>query len=148
MTYILVDDPNRHETFMRDLAIRIAKESKDHKTKVGCIVSKGTNILSYGYNGTPSGCDNTMRDGNGKTNHNVIHAEQNAIAKLAKSTLSGEDAHMYTTLLPCTTCATSIIQAGIVRVYFEEFYKDRSALSVFKEAGVAVIHLRRKERGD
>jgi len=134
----------RTVALMMDIALRVAQESRDKK-KVGAVIFRGTSILSYGYNGTVSGTDNTMRDHNGKTKNTVIHAEQNAIAKLAKSTLSGEGAYMASTLLPCATCATSIAQSGIKRIYFVEYYKDTSAIEIFSQAGIEVTHIELKQ---
>ena len=122
--------------FMMDVAYRASKESNDDKVRVGAVVAKDRNILAYGYNGTASGSNNVMRGSDGKTLPTVIHAEQNAIAKLAKSTQSGEGAAMFSTHFPCMNCALSIIQAGITDVYYHIDYKCMSALALFEECGV------------
>jgi len=130
---------SREVKFMMDVARRVAQESRDYKVKVGCVIAKDNNILAYGYNGTPSGYDNTMRDNQGKTLPTVIHAEQNALAKLAKSTQSGAGAILYCTLLPCTTCAMSLIQAGVSKIYYAESYRDTGALAMFDALGITLI---------
>jgi len=122
--------------FMIDVAYRASKESYDYKTRVGAVIAKDRNILAYGYNGTATGVSNLMRDINGKTLSTVIHAEQNALAKLAKSTQSGDGAAMYCTHFPCMNCALSIIQAGITSVYYHIDYKDMTALELFENSGV------------
>jgi dCMP deaminase len=127
---------NREVKFMMDVAHRVAEESRDLKTKVGCVIAKDRNILAYGYNGTPAGYDNTMRDENLKTLPTVIHAEQNALAKLARSTQSGEGAVLYCTLLPCMSCALSLVQAGISEVYYSKDYKDSGSLEVFAKLNI------------
>jgi dCMP deaminase len=129
------------ENLMMDIATRISMESYDYKTKVGAVIAKGTNILSYGYNGTVAGSDNTMRDSNGKCLDTVIHAEQNAIAKLAKSTLSGEGATMYCTLFPCMNCSLSLIQAGINTVIYLNDYKGNQSEGLLISSGVKIIKL-------
>ena len=121
---------------MLDVAKRASEESYDSKTRVGAVIAKDRNILAYGYNGTATGTSNVMRDSNGKTLSTVIHAEQNALAKLAKSTQSGDGAAMYCTHFPCMNCALSIIQAGITNVYYHNDYKDMTALDLFKSSGV------------
>lgn len=122
--------------FMMDVADRVAEESHDYKTKVGAVIAKDRNILSYGYNGTVTGADNTMRCEDGHCLDTVIHAEQNAIAKLAKSTQSGAGATVYTTLFPCMTCALSLIQAGITTVVFKNDYKGNKAQSLLLDSGI------------
>jgi len=121
---------------MLDVAKRASEESHDYKVRVGAVIAKDRNILAYGYNGTATGSSNVMRDNRGKTMSTVIHAEQNALAKLAKSTQSGDGAAMYCTHFPCMNCALSIIQAGIKTVYYHNDYKDMTALKLFKDSGV------------
>jgi len=132
---------SREANFMMDVAYRVADESRDTKVKVGCVIAKDRNILSYGYNGTPSGYNNAMRDEYNKTLPTVIHAEQNALAKLAKSTQSGEEAVLYCTVFPCMTCALSLIQAGIREVYYREEYKDMGAMEVFDALNIKVTKM-------
>lgn len=126
---------------MMDVAERAGQESNDVKHKVGAVIAKDRNILSYGYNGTASGTANVMRGDNGKTLPTVIHAEQNALAKLARSTHSGEGSAIYCTLFPCMSCALSIVQAGIKVVYYKNEYKCMDALALFEECGIEVVNL-------
>lgn len=137
----IINHASKEATFMMEVADLAAKQSNDHKIKVGAVIAKDRNILAYGYNGTASGTSNIMRDENDKTLPTVIHAEQNAIAKLAKSTQSGVGATLYCTHLPCMTCALSVIQAGIERVYFRTNYKDLQALKLFNQCGVEVFQV-------
>lgn len=131
----------REIKFMMDVAERVAEESYDPKTQVGAVIAKKRNILSYGYNGTASGSTNTMRTEEGALLSTVIHAEQNAIAKLAKSTDSGEGAVLYCNLFPCMNCALSVIQAGIKKIYFKTNYKNNEALELLWECGVSVYKI-------
>ena len=97
-----------------------AQLSHDHKTKVGCVLVKDNRIISAGYNGTPTGMSNVMRDENDETLPTVIHAEMNAILQAAQSTISTKGAVAYLTLLPCMNCSIHLYQAGIRKI----FYKD------------------------
>lgn len=135
------DNSLKEHKFMMDIAQRVADESYDYKTRVGAVISKDRNILAYGYNGTVTGSDNTMRDPHGFPLCTVVHAEQNAIAKLAKSTQSGEGATLYTTLFPCMSCALSIIQSGITKVIYKKRYKKNEALKLLVESGVQVFQI-------
>ena len=108
------------------------------RKKVGAIIVKNNMIISDGFNGTPSGFDNNCEDSEGNTNWYVLHAEANAILKVAKSTNSCEDATLYLTLSPCKECAKLIHQSGISRVVYSEAYKDLSGVEFLKKAGVIV----------
>lgn len=136
---------SRETEFMMDVAHRVSEESRDNKVKVGCVIAKDRNILSYGYNGTPTGYNNQMRDENNKTLACVIHAEQNALAKLAKSTQSGDNATAYCTVFPCMSCALSLIQAGIKSVYYSRDYKNMDALELFSALNINVTKLESKD---
>ena len=98
-------------------------------------------IISDGYNGTPSGFDNDCEDDEGQTNWYVLHAEANAILKVAKSTNNAQGATLYQTLSPCKECSKLILQAGISRVVFRNQYKDISGVEFLKEAGISVEQL-------
>jgi len=111
-----------------DIAFRVAEMSHDTDTKVGAIIVKDGNILSMGYNGMPSGMSNECKHPNGSTYKEVIHAEANAICKLARSNGSSEGATLYCTLSPCIECAKLILQSGITRVVFAKGYKDEAGL--------------------
>jgi dCMP deaminase len=150
------------------VAYQFAKLSYAERRKVGCIIVKDKQVISYGYNGTPHGFDNTCEeteetywenpdialllkdDGwtlstdNSCTAHRtitkreVLHAESNAIMKVAKSTMSCDSAELYTTTCPCFDCAKLIIQAGISKVYYTEDYRDMSGVELLKMAGIEV----------
>ena len=98
-------------------------------------------IISDGFNGTPSGFDNNCEDENGDTNWYVLHAEANAIMKVAASTQSCQDATLYITLSPCKECSKLIHQAGIKRVVYHKKYKDSSGLEFLSKAGIELTHL-------
>ena len=98
-------------------------------------------IISDGFNGTPSGFDNNCEDLDGNTNWYVLHAEANAILKVAKSTNSCKDATLYLTLSPCKECAKLIHQSGIKRLVYINEYKDTSGLKFLKKAGVEICQL-------
>jgi len=119
------------------IAHQVAEQSRDKIHKVGCIVVKDNNIISMGYNGTPTGMSNEMRDEHGKTLPTVLHSEENALMKLAKTGGSSDDATLYCTHNPCWGCSRLIIQAGITRVVYSIVY-DESSLALLKEAGIQV----------
>lgn len=135
---------NKHKKFIefyKNIAIEISKLSYCQKKKVGCVIVKGDNILSFGYNGTPKGCDNNCEDLDGKTKWNVIHAESNAILKAAKEGKSLEDATMFITYSPCKECSKQILQSGIKNLYYLEEYKDTEGLEFLSENGVNINKL-------
>lgn len=98
-------------------------------------------IISDGYNGTPTGFDNCCEDERDQTYWYVLHAEANAILKVASSTQSCQDATLYITMSPCRDCSKLIHQAGIKRVVYVEDYKDRIGIEFLEKAGVEVVHL-------
>ena len=108
------------------------------RKKVGAIIVKNNMIISDGFNGTPSGFDNNCEDSKGNTNWYVLHAEANAILKVAKSTNSCEDATLYLTLSPCKECAKLIHQSGIKRLVYLKNYKDTTGLQFLENAGVKI----------
>ena len=111
------------------------------RLQVGAIVVKDNRIISIGYNGMPSGWDNCCEDENNKTKPEVIHAEANAVAKLAKSHESGENSEMYVTHAPCIECAKQIYSAGITKVYFKEKYRSEDGIEFLKKCRVEVEQL-------
>ena len=111
------------------------------RKKVGAIIVKNNMIISDGFNGTPSGFDNNCEDSEGNTNWYVLHAEANAILKVAKSTNSCEDATLYLTLSPCKECAKLIHQSGIKRLVYLKNYKDTTGLQFLENAGVKIDHI-------
>ncbi len=122
--------------------LRIAKEwaqlSYCNRKKVGAIIVKDKMIISDGYNGTPSGFENCCEDEENNTKWYVLHAEANAISKVARSTQSCEGATLYITLSPCKDCSKLIHQSGIRRVVYHQEYKDSSGLDFLRRAGVEV----------
>lgn len=125
--------------------LRIANEwaqlSYCQRRKVGAIIVKDRMIISDGYNGTPSGFDNCCEDEDGLTRWDVLHAEANAILKVARSTQSCENATLYITLSPCKECSKLIHQSGIRRVVYQTTYKDASGIDFLKRAGVEIEHI-------
>ena len=118
-----------------------AKNSYCKRKQVGALIVKGRMIISDGFNGTPAGFENVCEDENGKTKPYVLHAEANAITKVAKSGNSSENATLYVTTSPCMECSKLIIQSGIRRVVFSELYHDDSGLKLLRKAGIEVVHL-------
>ena len=128
------------ETYM-EMAQSWGKLSKANRKQVGALIVKNNQIISDGFNGTPTGFDNTCEDVDGKTKREVIHAESNALMKLARSSQSPEGATLYITLSPCFDCAKLIHQAGILRVVYKERYTDGSGIFFLRQLGVNVIEL-------
>lgn len=118
-----------------------AELSHCSRKKVGALIVKDGMIISDGYNGTPAGFDNCCEDDNGETQWYVLHAEANAILKVAKSTNNCIGATLYLTLSPCKDCSKLVIQAGITRLVFAKIYKDTTGVDFLREAGVETIHL-------
>jgi dCMP deaminase len=111
------------------------------RKQVGALIVKDRMIISDGFNGTPTGFDNCCEDENGETKWEVLHAEANAILKVAASTQSCKNATLYITLSPCTQCSKLIHQAGIKRVVYAKAYRDASGLEFLEKAGVEIKHL-------
>ncbi len=118
-----------------------AENSYCQRRKVGAIIVKNQMIISDGYNGTPSGFENVCEDENGITKPYVLHAEANAITKVARSNNSSDGATLYVTASPCLECAKLIIQAGIKRVVYNELYRICDGIDLLKRAGVECLHL-------
>jgi dCMP deaminase len=118
-----------------------AKLSHCTRKKVGALIVKERMIISDGYNGTPSGFDNCCEDETGATKWHVLHAEANAILKVAGSTQSCQDATLYITMSPCKDCSKLIFQSGIKRVVYLEQYKDGEGRNFLTKAGVDVEHI-------
>lgn len=118
-----------------------AENSYCERRKVGAILVKDKMIISDGYNGTPSGFENLCEDENNVTKPYVLHAEANAITKVAKSNNSSEGATLYVTSSPCLECAKLIIQAGIKRVVYTEKYRIDDGLKLLERAGVIMVHI-------
>ena len=125
--------------------LRMAEEwgklSYCERRQVGALIVKDKMIISDGYNGTPSGFENICEDDDGYTKWFVLHAEANAILKVASSTQSSEGATLYITMSPCKGCSKLIHQAGIKRLVYYYEYSDTSGLKFLKKAGVEVTHI-------
>jgi dCMP deaminase len=130
------------------LAASWAILSHCNRKKVGAIIVKDGMIISDGYNGTPSGFDNCCENEQGETHWYVLHAEANAILKVAKSTNNCLGATLYLTLSPCKDCSKLVIQSGITRVVFQHGYKDPEGINFLKSAGVLVEQIEIIEDGE
>ncbi|MDE6448295.1 MAG: dCMP deaminase family protein [Muribaculaceae bacterium] len=118
-----------------------SENSYCRRRRVGAILVKDKMIISDGYNGTPSGFDNVCENPEGSTFPYVLHAEANAISKVARSNNSSEGATLYVTASPCMECSKLIIQAGIRRVVFSEMYRITDGLDLLHAAGVETLYL-------
>lgn len=129
--------------------LRIASEwsrlSYCKRKQVGAIVVRDRMIISDGYNGTPSGFENCCEDAEGLTKWYVLHAEANALSKLARTTQSCENATLYITLSPCKECSKLIHQSGIKRVVYQHGYRDDSGIEFLQKAGVIVNQIENLE---
>lgn len=123
------------------MALEWGKLSHCKRKQVGALIVKDRMIISDGFNGTPTGFDNCCEDESGETKWEVLHAEANAILKVAASTQSAKNATLYITLSPCTQCSKLIHQAGIKRVVYANAYKDDAGLQFLKKAGVELMNL-------
>ena len=125
--------------------LRMAAEwgalSHCERKQVGALIVKDSMIISDGYNGTPTGFDNCCEDENEKTQWYVLHAEANAIMKVAKSTNNSNGATLYITLSPCRECSKFVLQSGIKRVVYLNSYKDDSGIKFLEKAGVEIEHI-------
>lgn len=115
-----------------------SENSYCERRRVGALIVKEKSIISDGYNGTPSGFENICEDEEGHTKPYVLHAEANAITKVAKSSNSSEGATLYVTASPCIECAKLIIQAGIRRVVYSEMYRCCDGIELLQKAGIEV----------
>lgn len=118
-----------------------AENSYCERRKVGALIVKEKMIISDGYNGTPSGFNNVCEDSSGRTWPYVLHAEANAITKIARSNNSSEGATLYVTAAPCIECSKLIIQSGIIRVIYAEEYRLNDGIDLLRQAGVEVHYM-------
>lgn len=118
-----------------------AQNSYCKRRQVGALLVKNKMIISDGYNGTPSGFENECEDEKNVTKAYVLHAEANAITKVARSNNSSDGATLYVTSSPCIECSKLIIQAGIVRVVFSETYRMEDGINLLKRAGIEVVQI-------
>jgi dCMP deaminase len=141
---ITYSNPAKQERYDRaylKMAVEWAKLSHCTRKKVGALLVKDGMIISDGYNGTPSGFPNDCEDEHGETNWYVLHAEANAIMKVARSTNAAKDSTLYITLSPCRECCKLILQAGIRRMVFRDLYKDDTAILFLRDSGIEVCQI-------
>ena len=128
-----------------DWARRAAELSHAQRLHVGAVIVKDDTVISYGYNGMPAGwdndCEDILKDGTTKTKPEVLHAESNALAKLARSHNSGLGADIFITHAPCVECSKLIYQSGIRRVYYGQAYRDNSGVEFLEKSGIEVKRL-------
>lgn len=140
-----MNQSNEKEALLDKRYLRMARIWAENsycvRRKVGAIIVKDRMIISDGYNGTPAGFENVCEDEDGTTKPYVLHAEANAITKVARSNNSSDGATLYVTASPCVECAKLIIQAGIRRVVFHELYRLCDGVDLLKRAGVEIVHI-------
>ena len=152
-------NPQRYHRMYMDIARRVAEMSYARRLHVGAVIVKDGRIISMGWNGMPTGWDNnceyedigfseavygepqTLVNRGLKTRPEVLHAESNAIAKLARSTESGEGADIFITHAPCMDCAKLIFQSGVRRVYYSEAYRDDSGIKFLANSGIEISQI-------
>ncbi len=139
---MLAEKQLRYDKAYLRMASEWGKLSHCKRKQVGAIIVKDRMIISDGYNGAPTGFDNCCEDDEGYTKWYVLHAEANAILKVAASTQSCQGATLYITLSPCKECSKLVHQSGIKRVVYKEGYKDDSGIKFLEKAGVSVIQLK------
>lgn len=127
------------------MALEWAKLSYCKRKQVGALIVKDRMIISDGFNGTPSGFENCCEDESGNTHWYVLHAEANAILKLASSTQSAHGATLYITLSPCKECSKLIVQSGIKKVFYIDEYKDLEGVNLLKSKGIEVYRISLEE---
>ena len=124
-----------------EMAAVWATNSYCKRRQVGALIVKGRMIISDGFNGTPAGFENVCEDEDGLTKPYVLHAEANAITKVAKSNNSSENATLYITSSPCVECSKLIIQAGIRRIVYSNKYHNTDGLALLKRAGIEIVYI-------
>jgi dCMP deaminase len=134
-------EPTKFDKAYLKMAMEWAKLSYCERKKVGALIVKDRMIISDGYNGTPSGFENCCEDAEGKTQWFVLHAEANAILKLAGSTQSAKDATLYLTLSPCKECSKLILQAGIKKLVYINRYSDSEGIEFLKNHGIEILQV-------
>lgn len=134
---------NWDHTYM-GIAILISQHSKANRKKVGSILVKNNQIISYGYNGTAPNMDNACEDETGETKKDVIHSEVNAIAKCAANGISTQGATLYITFSPCINCALLLIQSKIAQVYYLDLHSDQTGLKLLEDQGISCKQIKIK----
>lgn len=141
----MTDTPTDKQLILDNRYLRMAEiwaeNSYCKRRQVGAILVKDKMIISDGYNGTPSGFENVCEDTNGITFPYVLHAEANAITKVARSNNSSEGATLYVTTSPCIECSKLIIQSGIRRIVFRELYRITDGIKLLEQAGIECVHI-------
>ena len=132
---------NKFDIAYLKMAMEWAKLSYCQRRQVGALIVKDRMIISDGYNGTPSGFENCCEDKDGKTLWYVLHAEANAILKLASSTQSGKDATLYVTLSPCKECSKLVLQSGIRKVVYVDDYSDNDGIEFLKNHAIEILKI-------
>lgn len=127
------------------MALEWSKLSHCDRKKVGALIVSGRRIISDGFNGTPTGMENRCEDDNGDTKWSVLHAEANAILKVASSTNSCEGATLYLTLSPCKDCSKLVHQSGIKRLVYINEYKNTEGIDFLAEVGVEIVQIKSLE---
>jgi dCMP deaminase len=130
----------RYDKAYLKMALEWSSLSHCKRKQVGALLVKDGMIISDGYNGTPSGFPNQCEDDNGDTHWYVLHAEANAIMKVARSTNNARGSSLYLTLSPCKECCKLILQSGITRLVYLHPYKDPSGLEFLEKAGIEIVH--------
>ena len=141
----MTDTPTDKQLILDNRYLRMAEiwaeNSYCKRRQVGAILVKDKMFISDGYNGTPSGFENVCEDANGITFPYVLHAEANAITKVARSNNSSEGATLYVTTSPCIECSKLIIQSGIRRIVFRELYRITDGIKLLEQAGIECVHI-------
>ena len=141
----MTDTPTDKQLILDNRYLRMAEiwaeNSYCKRRQVGAILVKDKMIISDGYNGTPSGFENVCEDANGITFPYVLHAEANAITKVARSNNSSEGATLYVTTSPCIECSKLNIQSGIRRIVFRELYRITDGIKLLEQAGIECVHI-------
>ncbi|TXF75845.1 deoxycytidylate deaminase [Chryseobacterium sp.] len=138
-------EPNKFDIAYLKMAQEWAKLSYCERKKVGALIVKDRMIISDGYNGTPSGFDNCCEDESGSTHWYVLHAEANAILKLASSTQSAKGATLYLTLSPCKECSKLVLQSGISKIVYIHEYSDEEGISFLKNHNIETVQIHENE---
>ncbi|ACU06641.1 Deoxycytidylate deaminase [Flavobacteriaceae bacterium 3519-10] len=138
-------EPTKFDFAYLKMAMEWAKLSHCERRKVGALIVKDRMIISDGYNGTPSGFENCCEDSEGKTHWYVLHAEANAILKLAGSTQSAKDATLYLTLSPCRDCSKLAVQAGIKKVVYMDDYSDNAGITFLQDHGIEILKISKEQ---
>lgn len=141
MNYTDKKKQRKYDNAYLRMSLEWAKLSHCNRRQVGALIIKDGMIISDGYNGTPSGYENECEDENGLTKWYVLHAEANALMKLAKSGNYSKGATLYITMSPCKECSKLIHQAGIMRIVYMDKYKDDSGLKFLEECGLELMHI-------